>query len=51
MIGVLITGVLSEVSVWNGVVVTPSEKVYEKPEEKENDAAVVKMEANEEVAA
>ena len=31
------TGIATEMSVWEGVVVTPSDKAYEKPERKEGE--------------
>ena len=30
-----VLGIATEMSVWEGVVVTPSDKAYEKPEQKE----------------
>lgn len=32
-----ISGIATEMSVWEGVVVTPSEHAYEKPEEKKEE--------------
>ena len=31
------TGIATEMSVWEGVVVTPSDKAYEKPEKREGE--------------
>ena len=31
------TGIATDMSVWEGVVVTPSDRAYEKPEKKEDD--------------
>lgn len=33
----MLAGIATEMSVWDGVVVTPSDKAYEKPEKKEDD--------------
>ena len=34
---ILITGIATEMSVWDGVVVSPHERAYIKPEKKESD--------------
>ena len=33
----MFSGIATEMSVWEGVVVTPSDKAYEKPEKKEGE--------------